>query len=45
MNAETPRENHTPAAPYSFIGRILGIDKGTDKYHSKRYAVLGPVLG
>jgi transposase len=55
MNAETLREscwhtcqalreNHTPAVPYSLIGRILGIDRGTVKYHSKRCEGLGATL-
>jgi hypothetical protein len=39
------REKHTHVVPYSFIGKILGIDKGTVKYHNKRYEALGSALG
>jgi hypothetical protein len=39
------RENLVPVVPYFFIGKILGIDKGTVKYHYKRYPTLETELG
>jgi hypothetical protein len=39
------RDNFVPAVLYSFVGKILSIDKGTIKYHYKRYATLGAELG
>jgi hypothetical protein len=39
------RENHALAVSCSFIGRVLGIDKGTVKCHSKRSEAVGAALG
>jgi hypothetical protein len=39
------RENLVSVIPYSFIGKILGIDKGTVKDHYKCYATLAAELG
>jgi hypothetical protein len=39
------RENLIPPVPYSFIGKILGINKGIVKYHYKSYAILGAEPG
>jgi transposase len=37
------QENKTPVVPDSLIGKILGIDKGTVKYHHKRYETMTPL--